>query len=64
MARGGMQGQSELSVGHVLQAALQNGVRMEGVQFPECSYLDIGTPDNLSTAVYDKKFHEASEGIH
>lgn len=58
MSKDGMQGQSELSVGHVLQAALQNGSRMEGVQFPQCPYLDIGTPDNLSTAVYDQKFHE------
>ena len=64
MSEDGMEGQSELSVGHVLQAALKNGLRMEGVQFPKCSYLDIGTPDNLSIAVYDKKFHEASEGIH
>ncbi|MEP6889454.1 MAG: sugar phosphate nucleotidyltransferase [Nitrospirota bacterium] len=58
ISEGGMEGQSELSVGHVLQAALQNGLRMEGVQFPECFYLDIGTPDNLCTAVYDRKFHE------
>jgi glucose-1-phosphate thymidylyltransferase len=58
MSEGGMEGQSELSVGHVLQAALQNGLRMEGVQFPECSYLDIGTPDSLCTAMYDRKFHE------
>jgi len=49
----------ELSVGHVLQAALRRGLRMQGVQFPRCSYLDIGTPDDLSKAVYDRKFHEA-----
>jgi glucose-1-phosphate thymidylyltransferase len=47
---------SELSVGHVLQAALREGIRMQGVQFPRGSYLDIGTPDNLSKAVYDQKF--------
>jgi glucose-1-phosphate thymidylyltransferase len=50
---------SELSVGHVLQAALREGLRMQGVQFPRSSYLDIGTPDDLSKAVYDRKFHEA-----
>ncbi len=59
MSEGDSEGQSELSVGHVLQAALHNGLRIEGVQFPECSYLDIGTPDNLRKAVYDRKFHEA-----
>lgn len=59
MSEGDSEGQSELSVGHVLQAALQNGLRMEGVQFPECAYLDIGTPDNLCKGVYDRKFHEA-----
>jgi glucose-1-phosphate thymidylyltransferase len=49
----------ELSVGHVLQAALRGGLRIQGVQFPQCSYLDIGTPDDLSKAVYDRKLHEA-----
>ncbi len=59
MPEEGLDGQSELSVGHVLQAAFQGGLRMEGVQFPECSYLDIGTPEHLRTAVYDRKFYEA-----
>jgi glucose-1-phosphate thymidylyltransferase len=63
-SKGSLGGRPELSVGHVLQAALKNGLRMEGLQFPECSYLDIGTPDNLCKAVCDKKFHEASKGIH
>jgi glucose-1-phosphate thymidylyltransferase len=52
-------GQPELSIGHVLQAALREGVRIQGVQFPQCSYLDIGTPDDLSKAVYGRKFDEA-----
>jgi len=47
---------SELTVGHVLQAALQNGLRIQSVQFPERDYLDIGTPDNLVKAVHGKKF--------
>jgi glucose-1-phosphate thymidylyltransferase len=59
LSQDGMQGQFELSMGHVLQAALKNGVRMEAVQFPQCSYLDIGTPDNLRKAVCDQKFYEA-----
>lgn len=58
LPEGDMERQSELSVGHVFQAALQEGVRMETVQFPQCSYLDIGTPDNLRKAVCDQKFHE------
>jgi glucose-1-phosphate thymidylyltransferase len=49
---------SELSVGHVLQASLRAGLRIQGVQFPQGSYLDIGTPDGLTKAVYDQKFHE------
>ena len=53
------EGRLELSVGHVLQAALRGGLRIQGVQFPQCSYIDIGTPDDLSKAVYDRKFHEA-----
>ncbi len=46
--------QPELSVGHVFQAALQNGLRIQSVQFPESSYLDIGTSENLVKAVYDQ----------
>lgn len=49
----------ELSVGHVLQAALRDGLRMHGVQFPQGSYLDIGTPDGLSRAVYGRKLPKA-----
>lgn len=53
------EGRPELSIGHVFQAALRGGLQIQGVQFPRCSYLDIGTPDDLSKAVYDRKFHEA-----
>jgi len=48
--------QSELSVGHVFQAALQDGLRFQAVRFPNQSFVDIGTPQNLEKAVYDLKF--------
>jgi len=46
----------ELSVGHVFEVALQNGLRIHGVKFQERAYLDIGTADNLVKAVYDQNF--------
>ncbi len=46
----------ELTVGHVLQAALRSGLRIQSITFQGGSYIDIGTPDNLVKAVYDKKF--------
>jgi glucose-1-phosphate thymidylyltransferase len=48
--------QSELSVGHVFQAALQAGLRFQAVRFPNQSFVDIGTAQNLEKAVYDLKF--------
>jgi glucose-1-phosphate thymidylyltransferase len=39
--------QRELFVGHVFQAAIEAGLRVEKFLFPQGSYLDIGTPDNL-----------------
>ena len=53
-------GEPELSVGHVFQAALGNGLRIQSVQFAGGSYLDIGTPGNLAKAVYDQKFFAAA----
>jgi len=47
---------SELSMGHIFQAALRKGLRIQSVLFPESSYLDIGTPDNLIKAVHDRQF--------
>ena len=48
--------QSDLSVGHVFQSALQDGLRFQAVRFPNQSFVDIGTPQNLEKAVYDPKF--------
>jgi glucose-1-phosphate thymidylyltransferase len=52
----GLPHQSELSVGHVFQAALHDGLQFQAVRFPDRSLIDIGTPQNLEKAVYDLKF--------
>jgi glucose-1-phosphate thymidylyltransferase len=41
----------ELSVGHVLQAALQQGLRMQSVIFSNGFYIDVGTPQGLDRAL-------------
>jgi glucose-1-phosphate thymidylyltransferase len=40
----------EVAVGRVIEAALQEGYRIEGLPFPDGAYLDIGTPEQLSIA--------------
>ena len=47
----------DLAVGVVFQAALKAGLTIQTVKFPQDSYLDIGTPENLAKAVR----REASE---
>jgi glucose-1-phosphate thymidylyltransferase len=42
---------SELSIGHILQAAIGSGVRVEGMPVCESRYLDIGTPKGLGEAI-------------
>jgi glucose-1-phosphate thymidylyltransferase len=41
----------ELFVGNVIQAAIENNMRVEGVLFPDYTFLDIGTPDDLVKAM-------------
>jgi glucose-1-phosphate thymidylyltransferase len=41
----------ELSVGHVLQAGVQAGLRVSSVRFADGVFIDIGTPDDLVRAV-------------
>jgi glucose-1-phosphate thymidylyltransferase len=41
----------ELPIGDVIQAGLERGLRVEAEVFPEGCYLDIGTPENLVSAV-------------
>lgn len=42
---------AELTVGHVIQAAVSGGLLTQSVIFPGRTYLDIGTPGNLIEAV-------------
>ncbi len=42
---------TELQIGAVVQAAVAAGLHVEGVEFPEGSYRDIGTPDQLAAAI-------------
>jgi glucose-1-phosphate thymidylyltransferase len=46
--------QRELYVGDVVQAAIDSGMRIETVLFPEGRYLDIGIPENLVKAIHDR----------
>lgn len=50
-ARVGESSAQELSVGHVLQAALKHGLHMQSVVFANGSYIDIGTPQGLGRAL-------------
>lgn len=43
--------QPELSVGDVIQAAIRNGLRAQGIRVSQKPYLDIGTPEDLVRAV-------------
>jgi glucose-1-phosphate thymidylyltransferase len=43
--------QRELPIGDVIQAGIDNGLRVEAEVFPEGTYLDIGTPPDLVRAV-------------
>ena len=44
------QEQPELYMGHVIQAAIQQGVRIDNVIFTDGNYIDIGTPEDLTAA--------------
>jgi glucose-1-phosphate thymidylyltransferase len=41
----------ELFVGDVIQAAIESGLRVEGIHLSDEPYIDIGTPENLALAV-------------
>jgi glucose-1-phosphate thymidylyltransferase len=44
-------GQPELSMGHVIEAAVSSDLRVEAVVVSNDPYLDIGTPENLLKAI-------------
>lgn len=43
----------ELFVGDVIQAAIQTGLQIETVRFPNGDYLDIGTPEDLVKVIHN-----------
>ncbi len=43
--------ESELQIGAVVQGAVDSGLHVEGVEFPEGSYRDIGSPGELAAAM-------------
>ena len=50
-ADGNFSQQPELPIGDIIQAAIIKGLRVEAEPFPDGSYLDIGTPEDLVRAV-------------
>lgn len=44
-------GEGELQIGAIVQAAATEGLRVEGVEFPDGSYRDVGTPGELAAAM-------------
>jgi glucose-1-phosphate thymidylyltransferase len=44
-------GKRELPIGDVIQAAIAHGLRVEAESFPDGTYLDVGTPDDLARAI-------------
>lgn len=52
----------ELFIGEVIQAAIENDFRVEGVLFPENMCLDIGTPDDLEK-VFQNKYISLTQKI-
>lgn len=49
--KGSMAAKPELSMGHVIEAAVANDLKVEGIRVSEDPYLDIGTPENLLKAI-------------
>jgi glucose-1-phosphate thymidylyltransferase len=45
------QAEGELQIGAVVQAAVEAGLRVEGVEIPGGSYRDVGTPAELAAAI-------------
>ncbi len=41
----------EIPIGDVIQASIQSGLQVEAIPFPNGSYLDVGTPADLMTAI-------------
>ncbi len=44
-------GEGEFQIGTVVRGAVEAGLHVEGVEFPEGSYRDVGTPSELAAAM-------------
>ncbi len=51
LAKTGADPQGDLPIGLILQAAVREGLHVEGLAFPQESYVDIGTPADLFRTV-------------
>jgi glucose-1-phosphate thymidylyltransferase len=49
---------AELSMGHVIQAAIRDRLRTDSVTFPRHDYLDVGTLEGLQHAASGARRHE------
>jgi glucose-1-phosphate thymidylyltransferase len=47
-------GEGEFQIGAVVRAAVEAGLRVEGVEFPEGTYRDVGTPEELAAAMRER----------
>ena len=48
----------EVYRGHLIQTVVDAGLRVDGIPFPDGSFLDLGTPEDLARAV--ERFGSAS----
>ena len=48
----------EVHLGHVIQAAIKSGLKIDTVKFPQGAYIDIGTPEDMVAAVRTHAFRD------
>ena len=53
--------EGELQLGSLIQAAVDAGLHAEGVEFPQGSYRDIGTPAELAAAIRERNVPSSDE---
>ncbi|HEY2291382.1 MAG TPA: dTDP-glucose pyrophosphorylase, partial [Thermoanaerobaculia bacterium] len=49
--RNAPEGEREFQIGAAVRSAVEAGLRVEGVEFPQGSYRDVGTPAELAAAI-------------
>lgn len=52
--RQGEAADGEIHLGHVIQKALQQGLKVHGHLFPGQGFIDVGTPDSLARAMAER----------